>query len=112
MSGFNDTLSELVAKVAPKTIHEIGCREGYWVIQWNIEEIEVRGSDFSSQLIELAGSNALADGLSTDIFEQRSIYDVNADSDSADLIVCCEVMEHLESPDEGLQTLHRVTIKM
>jgi hypothetical protein len=33
MKGFNDSLSEFVAEVAPGAIHEIVCAEGYWVMQ-------------------------------------------------------------------------------
>ena len=111
MSGFSDSLSELVVKAAPKTIHEIGCGEGYWVMQWNRQGIDARGSDFSSQVIELARSNAVDNGLSPDVYKQRSIYDVESDHDSADLIVCCEVLEHLEHPEDGLQALQRVADK-
>jgi 2-polyprenyl-3-methyl-5-hydroxy-6-metoxy-1,4-benzoquinol methylase len=111
MNGFNESLSEFVDKASPKNIHEIGCGEGYWVMQWNRQGIAARGSDFSSQVIELARSNATEDGLSPDIFEQCSIYDVNSDHDGADLIVCCEVMEHLERPGDGLRALQRVTEK-
>lgn len=111
MKGFNDSLSELVAKAAPKTIHEIGCGEGYWVMQWNHQSIDARGSDFSSQVIELARENAVNNGIDPDIYKQCSIYDVEADHDSADLIVCCEVLEHLEHPEDGLQALQRAAEK-
>jgi 2-polyprenyl-3-methyl-5-hydroxy-6-metoxy-1,4-benzoquinol methylase len=42
------------------------------------------------------------------IFETRSIYDLAQVVDAADLIVCCEVLEHLERPEEGLRALQRV----
>ncbi|MCU7800946.1 MAG: class I SAM-dependent methyltransferase [gamma proteobacterium symbiont of Lucinoma myriamae] len=108
MNGFNNSLSDLIAKAAPKTVHEIGCGEGYWVIRWNHQGIDARGSDFSSQVIELARENALADKLSPNTFQQLSIYDVNSDNDSAELIVCCEVLEHLEFPEKGLQALQHI----
>ncbi|MGB5644689.1 MAG: class I SAM-dependent methyltransferase, partial [Gammaproteobacteria bacterium] len=111
MSGFNDSLSELVEKAAPDNIHEIGCGEGYWVVQWNHQGINARGSDFSSQVIELACRNATEEKLSPGIFQQRSIYDVKAPNDTADLIVCCEVMEHLEYPEDGLQALQKIVDK-
>jgi 2-polyprenyl-3-methyl-5-hydroxy-6-metoxy-1,4-benzoquinol methylase len=111
MNGFSKSLSDLIAKVSPATIHEIGCGEGFWVLQWIREGIEARGSDFSSQVIDLARSNAIEQKLSADIFTQRSIYGINVDDDSADLIVCCEVMEHLESPAEGLQALNKIAKK-
>ena len=108
MNGFNDTLSELVVKASSKTIHEIGCGEGYWVMQWNQQGIDARGSDFSSTVIELARENAVDNGIDPDVYKQRSIYDVDSDKDSAELIVCCEVMEHLEHPEDGLQALQRI----
>ena len=76
MSGFHDTLSQLFSKADPKTVHEVGCGEGYWVMQWNEQGIDARGSDFSSQVIGLAQKNALENGLSPDVYAQRSIYDV------------------------------------
>ena len=111
MSGFNDSLSELVAKAAPKAIHEIGCGEGYWVMQWCQQGIAARGSDFSSQVIQLARDNATENGLSPDVYKQCNIYDIEAEHDSADLIVCCEVLEHLDDPAAGLQALQRVAEK-
>lgn len=107
MNGFADALSGLVAKAAPRTIHEIGCGEGYWVFDWNKQGIEARGSDFSEKVIELARENAKDRGLSPDIFTPRSIYDIEQRRDTADLIVCCEVLEHLEDPKAGLAALQR-----
>ena len=107
MKGFEDALSDLVKKVAPRTIHEVGCGEGYWVLDWNQQGIEARGSDFSEKVISLARENAQSSGLSTDVFSTRSIYEIKPERDSADLIVCCEVLEHLEDPEAGLTALQR-----
>jgi len=111
MKGFNDSLSELVSQVAPKTIHEIGCGEGHWVMQWNQQGIDARGSDFSSQVIEIACENAISKSIPANSYTQRSIYDVNSEKDSADLIVCCEVLEHLEYPGKALDALQEITEK-
>lgn len=111
MAGFNRSLSTMVQKVSPKTIHEIGCGEGFWVMQWNSQGINARGSDFSSQVVELAKKNATEEDLSAKVFKQRSIYDIDKINDSADLIVCCEVLEHLEFPEDGLRALKRVAKK-
>ncbi|MBZ9922623.1 class I SAM-dependent methyltransferase, partial [Mesorhizobium sp. BR1-1-7] len=35
-------------------------------------------------------------------------YEVMPERDGADLIVCCEVMEHLEEPQKALQALQRI----
>jgi 2-polyprenyl-3-methyl-5-hydroxy-6-metoxy-1,4-benzoquinol methylase len=107
MKGFGTALSDLVAKVSPRSIHDVGCGEGIWVIRWNENGIAARGSEFSSRVIEIARENAITRGLSPSLFEQRSIYDLDAVRDSADLLVCCEVLEHLEHPQAALQALQR-----
>lgn len=108
MEGFESALSELVDKASPTAIHEIGCGEGYWVLRWAEQGMAARGCDFSTHVIELARENAAGRGLSPSLFEARSIYDLEAGCDSADLVVCCEVLEHLEHPEVGLQALQRV----
>ena len=95
MKGFESALSDLVAKASPHAIHEIGCGEGYWVLRWNEQGMAARGCDFSTHVIELARENAVGQGLPSSLFESRSIYDLKAGRDSADLVVCCEVLEHL-----------------
>lgn len=105
MKGFETSLTELVSIAAPNKIHEIGCGEGYWVLKWTEQGIAAKGSDFSDRIIEIARNNAINRGFSPSLFESRNIYDLNFDKDGADLIVCCEVFEHLENPEEGLRVL-------
>lgn len=108
MAGFESSLLGLVDKVDPESIHEIGCGEGYWVLRWKEQGHDARGCDFSSQVIDLARQNARNRGCQADLFHVGSIYDLQAGRDEADLIVCCEVLEHLEDPREGLAALRRV----
>ena len=105
---FEAALSDLVARAAPTAIHEVGCGEGYWVLRWNAQGIPARGSDFSTRVIAMARDNASDRGLSSRSFEVRSIYDLEPGRDGADLVVCCEVLEHLEDPEAGLRALQRV----
>jgi len=108
MNGFDHALEDLVAKVNPVTIHEVGCGEGYWVIKWRHRGLDARGCDFSSQAIKIAQGNAIDRGLSSELFSVRSIYEMAEKQDQADLIVCCEVMEHLERPTEALRVLKQI----
>jgi 2-polyprenyl-3-methyl-5-hydroxy-6-metoxy-1,4-benzoquinol methylase len=108
MNGFESALSEFVTKALPESIHEIGCGEGYWVLRWNEQGLPAKGCDFSKDVIEIARENAISQGLLPSLFQSRSIYDLDAAQDSADLVVCCEVLEHLENPEAGLLALQRV----
>ena len=108
MQGFDHALNELVTLSAPRSIHEVGCGEGYWVLRWLNDGIEARGSDFSEKVIGIARANAMATPAAQARFRQCSIYDLQAGRDSADLLVCCEVLEHLEDPEAGLRALARV----
>ena len=108
MAGFEAALSGLVTKASPVTIHEIGCGEGYWVLRWNEKGMAAKGCDLSNRVIQIARANAIERGVSPSLFEVRSIYDLEADRDEADLVVCCEVLEHLDRPEAAFQALKRV----
>lgn len=108
MRGFEVTLTELVNRVGPKSIHEVGCGEGYWVLHWIEQGIQARGSDFSATVIDLARANALERQLSPQLFRTRSVDALQPEQDSAELVVCCEVLEHLERPEDALQQLQSV----
>ena len=105
IENFEYSLMELVELAKPQTIHEVGCGEGYWTIKWHLSGYKVRGSDFSKTVIELAQNNAGNAGIKDSLFYQKSIYDLNKAEDSADLIVACEVFEHLENPRRALEAI-------
>lgn len=105
MSGFERALTGLVEQANPAAIHEIGCGEGYWVCKWIRQGLDARGSDFSDHAINLARENAREQQIDPNMFQQRSIYDLLPDTDQADLLVCCEVLEHLYDPIKGLEVL-------
>ena len=112
MQGFEKALMKLVNDANPSSMHEVGCGEGYWVLRWLGQGmLDIRGSDFSGTIIELARNNALERGIPADVFTQKSIYDLKAQEDSADLLVCCEVLEHLEQPQEALRVLKDIVRK-
>lgn len=111
MRGFKSNLTDLVNSAEPSSIHEVGCGEGYWTLQWAVQFEVVNGSDFSSTVIKIAKENAVSRHLSENIFKKKSIYDLVPNEDRADLIVCCEVLEHLEEPEEALSVLKKLAPK-
>lgn len=108
MHGFENALEDLVHLARPSTVHEVGCGEGHWATRWAANNILVKGCDFSEKAIHLARQNAVDRGVDPDMFSVKSIYDLEAVQDAADLIVCCEVLEHLEYPEEALKVLQNI----
>jgi 2-polyprenyl-3-methyl-5-hydroxy-6-metoxy-1,4-benzoquinol methylase len=108
VAGFDEALTGLVRKIKPTRLHEVGCGEGYWVLRWLGEGIDARGTDFSTQVIAMAKANARRQGADPERFTVRSIYDMDPRTDAAGLVVCCEVMEHLEEPERALEALSHV----
>jgi len=109
MQGFHAALNELVEVTDPASIHEVGCGEGYWVSRWKLEGLEARGSDFSPTIVAIANENAAEQGLPTDLFAVRSIYELRPEAEAAGRVVCGEVLEHLEEPRAALEQLRAIT---
>ena len=107
MRGFETSLRSLVKKAGVREIHEVGCGEGYWTLRWLEDGYHVRGSDVSTEVIRLAQMNARDRGIQAD-FKIASIYDLVPEADGAELIVCCEVLEHLEHPELALHVLQKI----
>ncbi|MCJ8501246.1 class I SAM-dependent methyltransferase [Desulfatitalea sp. M08but] len=72
------------------------------MLGWNQQGIEARGGDFSDKVIRIARRMRRTATCRQMFFLVCSIYDIKLGRDSADLIVCCEVLEHLENPGLGL----------
>ncbi|HQN65563.1 MAG TPA: class I SAM-dependent methyltransferase [Methylophilus sp.] len=104
MRGFMHNLDDLVKASGQTEMHEIGCGEGVLSLRWLAQGMHVRACDFSDIAIRLAKENATQQGVANSIFEQKNIYDLTL-ADSAPLVVCCEVLEHLEFPELALQKL-------
>ena len=104
MRGFEKDLDDLVVATNSKNIHEVGCGEGRWTIEWATRGFDVRGSDFSEHVLTLARANCERAGAAAR-FRAASIYDLEAATDAADLVVCCEVLEHLDEPERAVDVL-------
>ncbi|RME67853.1 MAG: class I SAM-dependent methyltransferase [Verrucomicrobia bacterium] len=107
LKGFEESLFSLLETSGATTVHEVGCGEGYWTIRLAQSGYKTRGSDFSEKVISLARENAEAAGLHIP-FSVRSIYDLTVESDREELIMCCEVCEHLEEPERAIEVLSSV----
>jgi len=98
--NFKSNLLALIEKTEAKDVHELGCGEGYLsaYIYDHIDPDRFRASDFSDEIIETAKQIHGGRGIE---FSQRSVYDITT-ADRAQLMICCEVLEHLEEPQAAL----------
>ena len=91
----------------------MGCGEGRHTIGALLEtSANVIGLDLSIRDLEIAKSR-LNDFNLSDIntfctFGVGNINDIPLESDSLDAVMCSEVLEHVESPEESIQELVRV----
>jgi ubiquinone/menaquinone biosynthesis C-methylase UbiE len=106
VAGFLDAVTELFVQADPggKSVLEVGCGEG----------------KLATQLIRHAPAPAryLATDVSLDAITHNldprietataSIYELPFHDRSFDIVVCCEVLEHLEQPELGLAEISRV----
>jgi 2-polyprenyl-3-methyl-5-hydroxy-6-metoxy-1,4-benzoquinol methylase len=101
VDGFIDELVELVERTRATDVHEVGCGEGELARRLAGRGLRVRGTDVSPEVIEEAKRLATAAGVSVE-FRAAPVQELDPGRDAAELVVCCEVMEHLADPDAAL----------
>jgi SAM-dependent methyltransferase len=104
MRGFLGAVGDLYAGTRARTVLEVGCGEGR--LAQHLLGCGPRPARFVACDLEL---DRVAPGLDPAIeFVQASIYELPFVARSFDVVVCCEVLEHLEDPRRGLAELARV----
>lgn len=103
MKGFLSSFDRLSARVPPCSALEVGCGEGELSLRLARRGYEVRGCDVSEAVIEEARKRALKADVDVTFWTQGVEY-LN-EQDAAQLVICCEVLEHLDDPHAGLKTL-------
>jgi 2-polyprenyl-3-methyl-5-hydroxy-6-metoxy-1,4-benzoquinol methylase len=107
VDGFLAALAELARRSGARRVHEIGCGEGFLSTMLAQSGLAVRGSDVSPAAVASARRRAAALGLPV-TFRVADLYDLTPPADGAELVVCCEVLEHLTDPDRALGVLARL----
>ncbi len=106
VDGFLNSFDELVSLTRPASIHEVGCGEGKLTMHLQQTAASlIKATDLTENVFREAQRMLSPNRFR---FQAKSIYDLTPEEDSADLIICCEVLEHLEDPKAGLDRLWRL----
>lgn len=91
-----------------ETILDVGCGEGFTLQRFYKNKIgrKLLGVDFSSNAINLG--RKLFPFIN---FRKGNVYSLPYKNNSFDLVVCCEVLEHLVYPEKALKEIIRVSHK-
>lgn len=109
MKGFLGDARDLIAIARPTRVLEVGCGPGDLALHLFGPEggagdtVDYVGTDISEE--EIAKAREQCPGRS---FQAASIYRLPFDSGSFDLVIACEVFEHLERPEEALREIERI----
>ena len=104
MGGFLRSVTELYKQVGPASVLEVGCGEGR--LAQHLVRNGGRPSRFVATDLEIAAIDPRLDPLIQ--VQAASVYELPFESASFDLVVCCEVLEHLDAPEAGLAEVARV----
>lgn len=92
---------------------DIGCGEGVISLQilQHFPDIRIVGVDYSLEAIEKA--NKLCASVHNNksayiLFKSGDIYNLEFQNNSFDIVLCLEVLEHLERPQDALMEIYRV----
>lgn len=102
LKGFGNAIVQMVRSISPTNILEVGCGEGH------VTKLVLENSN--ARILATDISQSIIDQTRKDLNDARVIYQVGpletlTCEGHFDLVVCCEVLEHLYDPDVGLDRL-------
>jgi len=108
MKNFVSQFLLLAKSITIESILEVGCGEGEMtkIINANFRDCRINSSDVSLNIIKKSKEQ-----FSNCPFSVQSVYHLPYRDNQFDLIVACEVLEHLVDPDKALKEIYRVCKK-
>jgi SAM-dependent methyltransferase len=104
VDGFLASFDRCVGLSGASTATEVGCGEGELSFRLARCGLSTRAFDISRELIAEARSRAREENLAVE-FANDDVYTFEPRDFAAELVVCCEVLEHLSAPETALRRL-------
>lgn len=106
MNAFHECIFAFVQQADPESVLDAGCGEGFGVhdLAKRDASLDLTGID----LDEAAVAYAQARFGPVASFDHGSTLDLPYDDDTCDLVLCSEVLEHLQDPGAAVEELKRV----
>jgi 2-polyprenyl-3-methyl-5-hydroxy-6-metoxy-1,4-benzoquinol methylase len=104
MNGFLAAFDGLVAQVPASRVLEVGCGEGELSMRLARRGFQVRGCDISADIVEEARRRATAAEIDA-VYWCQSLDRIDVGTEAAPLVVCCEVLEHVDAPVRAIDVL-------
>ena len=114
VNGFLKTFEAFLIHLSKEDIQavcEVGCAEGELLRRIHVfyPHSQLSATDISEEEVEKAGKHCSAFHVN---FSIQNAEDLRSYGDSSfDLVICCEVLEHLDDPARGLSELYRISKK-
>lgn len=108
INNFYKSLISIIKPLHAKTILDVGCGEGFSLskIQEQHIGVSLKGIDYSRKAISIG--KKMFPKLS---LKKGSIYKLPYKNNAFDLVLCTEVLEHLNDPQKGCEEALRVSKK-
>ncbi len=108
LDNFNKNLVREVKLLKPISVLDVGCGEGFTLERLRKAKIgkHLEGVDYLDLAIKLGKKEH-----PKLILKKGSIYDLKYKANSFDVVICSEVLEHVDDPQKGLEELVRVSKK-
>jgi 2-polyprenyl-3-methyl-5-hydroxy-6-metoxy-1,4-benzoquinol methylase len=107
VDGFLSAFDSLAEESRAKSSYEVGCGEGMLSLRLLARGLRSKCSDVEPDIVAEANRRAQAVGHGS-LFTTRNLYDLDETEATAELVVCCEVLEHVPNPSAAVDRLAKL----